>query len=314
MTHKASIIYMGTPEFSVPALKKLAANDSFKICLVVTQPDKPKGRGKKFAASAVKSAAMELGIEVFQPENIRDAEKKISDYSPDFFVVTAYGQILPENILKIPEIYPINIHSSLLPLYRGASPIQSAILNREPETGVSTMVMDKGMDTGDILISASTPINQWDTAEDLHERLSNMGADLIVETLSAILEKKITPKPQDHSKASYTKILKKSDGKINWNLTALQILAHINAMASWPGAFSSLNGKHIKIFKVALDSSRTSEKPGVIFHCDKNGIYVSTGNGSIIILELMGSSGKRLKASEFLCGHTIEPPLAFDSD
>ena len=312
MTHKASIIYMGTPEFSVPALKKLAAQDSFDVCLVVTQPDRPKGRGKKLMPSAVKLAAMELGIEVFQPENIRDAEKKLSGYSPDFFVVTAYGQFLPENILEIPKNYPINIHASLLPCYRGASPIQAAILNQDPETGVTTMIMDKGMDKGDILLASRLSINEWDTAEDLHESLSTLGADLIVETLNAVLENKISPKAQDHSKATYTKILKKSDGKINWNLTNRQILAHINAMTPWPGAFSSLKGKHIKVFKAELPETRSTEKPGVIFHCDKKGIHVSTGNGTLLILELMGNSGKRLTASEFLCGHPVEPPLGFD--
>ena len=311
MTDKARIIYMGTPDFSVAPLKKLAKQDDCNICLVVTQPDRPRGRGKKTSPSAVRLAALELGIEVLQPENIQDAEEKLAEYHPDFFVVTAYGQILPENILNIPRICPINIHASLLPFYRGSSPIQSAILNQESETGVTTIVMNKGLDKGDILMSSYTAINEGDTAESLHDRLSRLGSDLIVDTLHAVIANKITPRPQEHSKATYTKLLKKSDGKINWNLTSRQIIAHINAMTPWPGAFSSLNGKNIKIFKAIRNEIQPPEKAGVIFKCDKHGIHVSTGNGSIIILELMGNSGKHLRAWEFLCGHQIKPPLAF---
>jgi len=305
---------MGTPEFSVPALQQLALQDDFHVCLVVTQPDRPKGRGKKLMPSPVKQAAIELGIEVFQPEKINtiDATEKLSSLEPDFFVVAAFGQILSQIVLDIPKIYPINIHASLLPKYRGPSPIQASILNMDTHTGVTTMVMEKEMDKGDILLSRSTPVLESDTAEGLHKRLGKIGADLIVDTLSAVIKKECLPIPQDHSKASYVKMLKKSDGRINWNLSARRIQAHINAMTPWPGAFSSLLNKPLKIFKTMVMEFSSPYEAGTIFFCDKDGIHVSTGRGSLVIQELMGASGKRLKAGEFLCGHPIVPPVKFD--
>jgi len=305
---------MGTPDFSVPALQHLAAREDFIISLVVTQPDRPKGRGKKLAPSPVKSAALELGLDVFQPENIntKAAKEKLLSLDPDFFVVAAFGQILSQDILNIPDKLPINIHASLLPRYRGASPIQAAILNRDKVTGVTTMVMAKTMDAGDILLSASTPISEQDTAQDLHDRLGLIGADLIVKTLYAILDNGLEPVPQDHSKATYVKILKKSDGKIDWHISSQQICAHINAMTPWPGAFTRFGDKTIKIYKARPSDIKPCHAPGVIFQCDKQGIHVATGKGCLVILELMGSSGKRLNAGQFLCGHKIEPPVAFD--
>jgi methionyl-tRNA formyltransferase len=306
---------MGTPEFSVPALQQLALQDDFHVCLVVTQPDRPKGRGKKLVPSPVKQAALGLGIEVFQPEKINtiDAEAKLSSLEPDFFVVAAFGQILSQTILNIPKIYPINIHASLLPRYRGASPIQAAILNMDDLTGVTTMVMDKEMDKGDILLSKSTPVSENDTAEELYKRLGEIGANLIVDTLRAVLKKECLPKPQDHSQATYVKMLKKSDGRINWNLSARRILAHINAMTPWPGAFSSLLDKPLKIFKAVAEEIPCPVEAGTIFLCDRGGIHVATGQGSLVIQELMGASGKRLNAEAFLCGHPIVPPVKFDS-
>ncbi len=315
MKKRTNIIYMGTPDFSVPALQNLAAQKEFNVSLVVTQPDRPKGRGKKLAPSPVKKAALELGIEVFQPDSLasEEAREVLMSHNPDFFVVAAFGQILSQEILDIPDIYPINIHASLLPKYRGASPIQASILNMDKVTGITTMVMDKGMDTGDILFTESTPISDQDTAQDLHDRLSHIGADLIVKTIHAVLKNTIQPIPQDHDRATYVKLLKKKDGLINWNHSGRQILAHINAMTPWPGAFTYLNKKHLKIFKVSLDDGTCTHEPGVIFQCDKNGIHVATGDGCLIVLELMGASGKRLNAWDFLCGHKIDPPVPFDS-
>jgi len=305
---------MGTPDFSVPALQKLAAQDDFHISLVVTQPDRPKGRGKKLAPSPVKSAALKMGIDVFQPKslNSKEARDKLLSLKPDFFVVAAFGQILSQEILDIPKRYPINIHASLLPKYRGASPIQASILNMDEITGVTTMVMAKKMDAGDLLLSSSTPISNLDTAQDLHDRLGLIGADLIVKTLHAILDHRLSPTPQDHSKASYVKMLKKSDGKINWDLSNKEICAHINAMTPWPGAFTHLDNQLIKIYKAIPKDATTGHDAGVIFQCDKQGIHVASGKGSIIILELMGKSGKRLTAWQFLCGHKIDPFVKFD--
>jgi len=315
MKNKINIIFMGTPDFSVPALKKLANKDDFHVSLVVTQPDRPKGRGKKLAPSPVKLAALEMGLEVFQPEklNTKDSEEKLASLNPDFFVVAAFGQILSRKILDIPKVLPINIHASLLPKYRGASPIQASILNMDEATGITTMVMADKMDAGDILQTTSTPISEHDTAQDIHDRLGEIGADLIIETINAILDKKIEPTPQDHANATYVSMLKKSDGKINWNLSSGQICAHINAMTPWPGAFTRLEDRNIKIYKAsALPDQESGHGPGVIFQCSKEGIYVATKKGSLVIMELMGGSGKRLTAQEFLCGNKIDPPVGFD--
>jgi methionyl-tRNA formyltransferase len=305
---------MGTPDFSVPAIRNLAAQDDFHVSLVITQPDRPKGRGKKLTPSPVKAAALELGLDVFQPEklNTNEAEEKLLSLHPDFFVVAAFGQILSQKILDIPKFCPINIHASLLPKYRGASPIQASILNMDEETGITTMLMEKGMDTGNILLTSKTTISIHDTAQDIHDRLGLIGADLIVQTIHDILDKKIEPIPQDHSLATYVNMLKKSDGKIDWNLSSHRICSHINAMTPWPGAFTQLEGKRIKIFKALPNEESYVCDPGTIFKCDKQGIHVVTGDGCLTILELMGTSGKRLNAGQFLCGHKIDPPVKFD--
>jgi len=315
MKNKTSIIFMGTPDFSVPALQRLAAQGDFHISLVVTQPDRPKGRGKKLSPSPVKTAALKLGLDVFQPEklNTEAAVEKLLSLQPDFFVVAAFGQILSQKILDIPKVFPINIHASLLPKYRGASPIQAAISNMDKLTGITTMVMAKEMDAGNILLSSSTPVSTQDTAQDIHDRLGVIGADLIVKTIHDILANRLEPTPQDHSKATYVKLLKKKDGLIDWNLSSREIQAHINAMTPWPGAFTHLGNRRIKIYKVQSSDLPFDHEPGVIFRCDKQGIHVATGHGCLTILELMGASGKRLKAAEFLCGHKIDPPAKFDT-
>ncbi len=313
---KTKIVYMGTPDISVDAMLRLAAEKQFQISLVVTQPDRPKGRGKKLTPSPVKSAAKRIGLEVFQPENINSKEsiEKLLSLFPDFFVVAAFGQILSKQVLNIPKIYPINIHASLLPKYRGSSPIQAAIYNMDKNSGITTMVMAEEMDAGDILLSASTSISQNDTAQDLHDTLTLLGADLIVKTIKKILKNQIKPIPQNHSRASYVKMLKKSDGKIDWNLSSRQICAHINAMTPWPGAFTKLNGKRVKIYKAVPLDKTCEHDPGVIFLCDKQGIHVAAGEGCVSILELMGTSGKRLQAFQFLCGHEIDTPAKFSAE
>lgn len=305
---------MGTPDFSVPALRSLAAHDAMEICLVVTQPDRPKGRGKKLAFSPVKQAAIELGIEIFQPESLKtdDAVRKLAAQSPDFYVVAAYGQILTQAVLDIPEHYPINIHASLLPQYRGASPIQAAISNMDAETGITTMVMAKAMDAGDILMTGKTPIYEDDTAQTLGDRLADIGAKLIIDTILALRAGSLDPTPQDHSKATYVKLLKKQDGRINWQLENRQIHAHIKAMNPWPGAFTRLNGQSLKIFKAEAVDTHTPHDPGTVFQTDKTGIYVAAGTGSLVIKELMGTSGKHLTAQQYLCGHDLAPLTRFD--
>lgn len=314
---KTRIVFMGTPEFSVPALKTLAKEPGFDVLLAVTQPDRPKGRGKKLSPSAVKQAALDLGIEVYQPPKINTPEgvKLLSGLRPDYFVVVAFGQILSRQVLDIPKTYPINIHASLLPKYRGAAPIQAAILNMDEQTGVTTMVMAEKMDAGDILLMETTPVDTEETASTLHDKLSEMGAGLIIKTIHGVEQKKITPVPQDHSQATYVSMLKKSDGRMNWNSSAKAICAHINAMTPWPGAFTELSGKRLKIFKAVVSSTpmqKTGDLPGTIVSCTDKGLFVAAKDGVVQVLELMGSSGKRLDVAAFLRGNKIDLPAIFE--
>ncbi len=307
---------MGTPDFSVPALKILAAKKDFHICLVVTQPDRPKGRGKKVTPPPVKTAALELGIPVIQPEKINTEETGdlLLSHEPDYFVVAAFGQILSQDILDIPKKYPVNIHASLLPKYRGAAPIQAAVANMDTEAGVTTMVMEKGMDTGPMLLSQSIPLPPEYTAQDLHEVLSLLGADLIVETIDKLNANDLTPILQDDSRATYAPMLKKSHGNIDWETSARKIVAHINAMTPWPGAFTFLNQQRIKIFKAIQgepQKGNPAKSSGEIFHLSSQGIHVAAGENSVIITELMSPSGKRLAADAFLRGNPILLPARF---
>jgi methionyl-tRNA formyltransferase len=298
----------------VPALESLVARTDFHIDLVVTQPDRPKGRGKKLGISPVKKAAIRLGLEIFQPQSLKDEASlsTLANLAPDYFVVVAFGQILPPWILAIPKVYPVNIHASLLPRYRGAAPIQAAVLNQDTHTGVTTMVMAAGLDSGDILLQSTTPIHPEETAQDLHDRLAVMGADLIVTTIEQLNQNRLTPVPQDHAKATYVGRLQKSHGRINWDLPAPGVCAHINAMTPWPGAFTWLKGKRVKIFKAIPGEKTITQAPGTLFRCDEKGIHVATGKGGVIIRELMGTSGKRLKADAYLRGHPLDLPVQFE--
>lgn len=309
------IVFMGTPEFSVPTLKTLAKEPGFDVLLAVTQPDRPKGRGKKLSPSAVKQAALGLGINVYQPEKINTPEgvERLAGLEPDYFVVVAFGQILSRQVLDIPTTYPINIHASLLPKYRGAAPIQAAVLNMDEQTGVTTMVMAEKMDAGDILLMDTTPVYSEDTASTLHDRLSQMGADLIIKTIKGIEQKQITPVPQDHSNATYVSMLKKSDGRIHWNSSAKAVCAHINAMTPWPGAFTELDQKRLKIFKAVVSSAPLpgDNPPGTIVSCTDQGLFVAAKDGVVQVIELMGNSGKRLDVAAFLCGTKLDLPAGF---
>ncbi|MBF0572454.1 MAG: methionyl-tRNA formyltransferase [Desulfamplus sp.] len=318
MKRPVNIIFMGTPEFSVPALNALAQyslprGDKYEISLVITQPDRPKGRGKKMMPPPVKQAALELGLEVFQPETMKgsDIKEKLLALNPDFFVVVAFGHKLSRELLDIPSIYPINIHASLLPAYRGSSPIQAAIMNMDKISGVTTMVMDTELDTGDILLKETTPINDDETAQTLHDRLSLMGGDLIVKTLDAVLENKITPQPQDHLIATYTRMLKKEDGKIDWCKEPEEIFAHVRAMTPWPGAFTFLNGRRIKVMAIRVMDIKTDLPAGTVFSCDCSEIRVAAGSRSIAIIQLQGESGKCLCSDDFLRGNRLDTGECF---
>ena len=308
MRKKAGIIFMGTPEFAVPALKALHKNDQ-DIALVVTQPDRPKGRGRKLTPSPVKETATNLGYPVIQPASVRTAEfmSCIEKYTPDFIVVVAFGHIIPKNILTIPKIATINVHASLLPKYRGPAPIQWAIINEEKETGVTTMLMDEGLDTGDILLSSKLEITPDDTSDTLHGRLADLGSDLLIQTLNAYETGDINPIPQDHAQATYAPMLKKNDGRMNWKLPAESLEAFIRGMTPWPGAFSFHEQKRLKFFKAKAIVMNTEASPGTVIKSFPDELWISTGKGVLSIMELQGESGKRLLIKDFLRGYKLPP-------
>ncbi|MBC2715543.1 MAG: methionyl-tRNA formyltransferase [Desulfobacteraceae bacterium] len=303
---------MGTPDFAVPALKSLNEYGC-QVSLVVTQPDKPKGRGRKLTPPPVKVAASALGFPVIQPESVKtDAfYHQISKIAPDLMVVVAFGHVLPKKILEIPTYGAINIHASLLPKYRGPAPIQWAIINGETETGVTTMLMDKGLDTGEILLTLKTSIRPDDTAATLHDRLALDGAEVLKNTLKGLESQSIHPVSQQHALATYASMLTKKDGRIDWALSARKIEQFIRGMTPWPGAFTFYGEKRLKIFKAAIKPMNTSEEPGKIIEGFSNELRIATGDGVLLITEIQGSSGKRLNISDFLRGCHIPVGTVF---
>jgi len=297
------IVYMGTPDFAVPPLRALQES-SHRVVAAVTQPDRPKGRGRKLAPPPVKETATAFGIPIIQPETVRRDEfhQRMRQLAPDLFVVVAFGQILPPSLLEIPAMGAVNVHASLLPRHRGAAPIQWAIIEGDAETGVTTMMMDKGMDTGDILLMEKTPIAAEETAADLHDRLSEMGAPLLLETLKRLQAGDLDPISQDPAKATYAPMLKKSDGEIDWSQPAERIARRIRGMTPWPGAYTFSDGMRLKIFKARVLKRDISVPPGTILECMPGELRVATGKSALAISEIQGKSGKRLPIDDFLCG------------
>lgn len=308
MNKRFKIVFMGTPDFAVPALAALH-DCRHEVKLVVTQPDRPRGRGRKLAPSPVKTAARKMGYAVVQPETIRDRafEKHLRELAPDLFIVVAFGHILGKKLLQVPRIGAINIHASLLPKYRGPAPIQWAILKGEKKTGVTTMFMDEGMDTGDILLSTKVDIRPDDTSATLHDRLALLGGDLLIKTLSAIETGGAIPLPQDHDQATYTTLLKKEDGRIDWKKPVESLDAFIRGMSPWPGAFTFLEDKRLKIFAAVPVPLEVAEKPGTVVRGFPDELRVAAGKGVLSVLEIQGASGKRLKIKDFLKGCRIPP-------
>lgn len=299
---------MGTPEFAVPALKALN-NCGQNIALVVTRPDRPRGRGRKVYPPPVKTTALKLGLRIVQPESIKtpDFEALVKQINPDFIIVAAFGNILPPDILAIPRIGTINIHASLLPCYRGPAPINWAIINGETGTGVTTMLMDEGLDTGDILLSAEEAITARDTAATLHDRLAQRGADLLIKTLEAYAEDNVHPVSQDDALATYAPILKKQDGRINWQQPAEKLEPFIRGMTPWPGAFTFHGNTRLKIFS-ARPVVKSFEVPaGTVLPSFPDELEIATGKNALSILEIQGPSGKRLQIKDFLRGYKLEP-------
>lgn len=306
MKKRLGIVFMGTPDFAVPALDALV-NAGHEIRLVVTQPDRPKGRGKKLSPPPVKIKAEEYGIRVYQPENMKGDEQFeiLKSLSPDVFVVVAYGHILPARILDIPGLGPVNIHASLLPAYRGAAPIQWSIINGDAKTGITTMFMEKGMDTGAILLQEETDILDDDTSETLHDRLSAIGAGLILKTLDGLDNGTVVPVPQNHEKATLAPMLKKEHGRINWNDSSAKIDSLIRGVTPWPGAFSELEGTVYKIIRAVPAKTGTTAKPGEVISSSGKELVIAAGDGCISIMEIQGASGKKLAVRDFLAGNKI---------
>jgi methionyl-tRNA formyltransferase len=307
------VIFMGTPEFACPALQKLVERGE-QVVAVVTQPDRPRGRGQRLMPTPVKELAVRHAIPVYQPDKVRNPEviEMLRTLAPDVIVVVAFGQILPKVLLDIPPLGCINVHASLLPRYRGAAPLNWCLINGEHETGVTTMLMDVGLDTGPMLLKQSTPIDQDEGIVSLHDRMSVMGAELLSETLDGLAAGTIMPEEQDDSRSCYAPMLKKEHGRIDWDRDARSIHDQVRGLAVWPVAYTFLDGQTIKVYR-----SRTATGaglPGTVLRADKHGIEVACLQGSLVIEELQLAGKKRLEASSFLAGYAIPAGALFSGD
>lgn len=302
-----SLIFMGTPGFAVPSLRALL-DAGAPILLVVTQPDRPRGRGRRVAAPPVKQVAQENDLPVYQPEKVNSPEavERITILGPFCLVVVAYGQLLPVEILKIPPLGAVNVHASLLPQYRGPAPIHWAVIQGEVETGVTTMLLDAGMDTGDILLQRKLAIHPEETAGSLHERLAEEGAKVLVETLDLLKRDRLEPRAQDSSRATYAPMLAKEDGKVDWHEDAKRICCRIRGLDPWPGGFTSWQGKRLKLFGCRALSISTEAEPGTVIAATEDGLQVAAGDGAVLIKTLQLEGRRPLAVADFLRGHHFQ--------
>ena len=317
------IVFMGTPDFAVPALKALAESAKHEVSLVVTQPDRPRGRSGKPAPSDVKLCAEQYGIPVFQPEKVREeaAVERLRRENADIFVVAAFGQLLPKTILEMPRFGCINIHGSLLPAYRGAAPVQWAVLDGQKEAGDTIMQMNEGLDTGDILMQESIPLSADETAGSLYDKLSSMGGPLLLKTLDAIEAGTVTPVPQGDSGTHYAKMLRKEMGNIDWTKSAEEIGRLVRGLNPWPSAYTHWNGKMLKIWMAEpvtqeeLSALGCDEKngmdlkeaqPGTVMIVTKDTLMVQTGDGLLALTELQMEGKKRMPVQAFLMGCRLQ--------
>lgn len=305
---------MGTPDFSVPVLDALI-EAGHEIAGVVTQPDKPKGRGKAVAMTPVKEKALEHGLSVYQPLKVRTPEfvQVLRELKPDVMVVVAFGQILTKEVLDIPPLGCVNVHASLLPKYRGAAPIQWAVIDGEKETGVTTMMMDEGIDTGDMLEKEIVPIEDEETGDSLHDKLMAAGARLIVSTLKKIQDGTIERTPQTDEETCYARMLKKDMGDVDWSLDAHAIERLVRGLNSWPGTYTKWNGKTVKIWKAKAVDREYEGALGEAVYVDKETILVKTGKGCLSLLELQPEGKKRMAADAFLRGYQVDLHTVFQS-
>lgn len=302
------IVFMGTPDFAAASLQKLI-DEKFEVVGVFSQPDKPKGRGMEKSFSPVKQLALEAGIPVFQPEKMRDgtALAQIKALEPDILVVVAYGRILPDDILAVPKYGAINVHGSLLPKYRGAAPIQWAVLNGDRKTGVTTMYLASEMDAGDIIYTAETEIGEFETSGELFDRLKLMGAELLIKTLRAIEAGAAPRMPQDGAQASYVTMLDKSMSPINFDKTPREVVKQIYGLQPWPVATMELREGVFRVFAAEYTDNTTDKAPGSVVSAGESGIEIACANGeTLMITELQAAGKKRMRAADFLRGHKLQ--------
>jgi len=300
------IVFMGTPEFAVPSLKRLYS-DGHDIAGVFTGVDKQKNRGMVLSFSPVKQLALSYGTNVYQPKTLKDGESAqvIKSLNCDAIVVVAYGKMLTKEILDIPPLGCINIHGSILPKYRGAAPIQHAVLNGEKETGVTSMYITEEMDAGDILMIKSTEIGENETSLDLFDRLSKLGAELLSETIILLSNKKLSRLPQKKEDVTYAPLLTKDMAPIDWSRSAYDIKAHVRGLIPWPVATMELNGMSLKVFSVDITDKKANEKPGTIILCGKQGIEIAASDYTVIVKEVQAAGGKRMPASDYIRGNRL---------
>jgi methionyl-tRNA formyltransferase len=305
---------MGTPDFAVPSLKALLDNGENVVC-VITQPDRPKGRGRKLAPPPVKELAVQNGLPVMQPATIKEEGflDKIKEFKPDLIVLTAYGRILPGSLIHLPPHGTINVHASLLPKYRGAAPIQWALINGETETGVTIMQMDEGLDTGDILLVEKLLISPDDTAGSLFGKLAELGGKALKKALDLLKADKLTPVRQDDNLATHAPLLKKEYGLVDWSKSAQQISCLVRGLDPWPTTYTFMNGKRLRLFAPRLVDLKGNQYAdygiGTVCRADQNGLVVSTGSGYLLIREVQPEGSKRMTVDAYLRGHPIKPGM-----
>lgn len=303
------VVFMGTPDFAVPCLEALLKDSTIQVTAVVTQPDRPKGRGRHLLPPPVKSAAVAAGIPVLQPEKIKAPEviAELKKLAPDLIVVVAFGQFLPESLLNLPPLGCINVHASLLPKYRGAAPIHWAIMQGETETGVTTMYMDKGMDTGDMILKKTTPISPELTTGELHDQLMAQGAELLTETVELLRSGKAPRTKQDNALATYASLLKRDTERIDWNRSATEIHNQVRGLNPWPGAFAKTTDFRLKVWRTKVIDTTQQGIAGTITACTPEGFTVQTGCGILELCQVQPESKRKMTAQECLCGYCIHP-------
>jgi len=308
--NKQRVIFMGTPDFAVPCLETLVASEDFEVVMVITQPDRPKGRGLQKIASPVKIAALKLNLEpILQPERLRKSEElaTLLQCPADFLVTVAYGQLLPQICLDHPSIAPINVHASLLPAYRGSAPLHRVILNGETETGITTMKMVRTLDAGDILLQESLTIDPDETVGELHDRLCQLGSDLLIRTLAAYRDGGIHPVPQDEAKVSFAPPIKDIDQRVEWKNSAQVIKNQIRGLNPWPVAYTTYQNQVWKLWQAKVSSTNASKgSVGEILELNAEGILIQCGEGQLLLTEIQPAGKKRMHTEAYLRGHTVQ--------